>query len=208
MRYDELEKHWQRIFELEWISLCEGSKAIAAVITDDEGRIISEGRNMTCETVIPNPAAAHAETEAIRALDRGKYPNKWGSTLHAGLEPCIMCMGTLVMGGIRKVEIAARDDFGGAMKLIDMFEFSKNKGIQVTWLDDGRGDMQRAFQTLRELLFNEDKDKLERMLKDFGFYNAKGVEAAKKFFEAEGLTRDRLADYTAGQVFDGIAGYL
>ena len=66
----------------------------------------------------------------------------------------------------------------------------------------------QAFQTLRELLFNEDKDKLERMLKDFGFYNAKGVEAAKKFFEAEGLTRDRLADYTAGQVFDGIAGYL
>ncbi|MBQ8965134.1 nucleoside deaminase [Ruminococcus sp.] len=208
MRYAELEKHWQRVFELEWLSLREGSKAIAAVITDDKGNIISEGRNMTCEAVIPNPAAAHAETEAVRALDRSRYPDKWGCVLHAGLEPCVMCMGTLVMGGIRRVEIAARDDFGGAMKLIDMFGFSRSKGIQVSWLDNGLGDMQRAFQTLRELLYNEDKEKLERMMKDLSVHNKKGVEAAKKFFEDNKLTIDSLSRFTAEMVFDGLADYI
>ena len=200
MRFSELSKHWQRIFELEWLSLCEGSKAIAAVITDDDGNIISEGRNMTGEHNIPNPAAAHAETEAIRALDTEKYPNKWGYTLHAGLEPCVMCMGTLVMGGIRRVEIAARDDFGGAMKLIDMFEFSRNKGIQVTWLDDERGDMQRAFQTLRELYVGTDEEKLGRMMKDFSVYNKSGVEAAVRLWESGILTDPR--KFSAEEIFD------
>ena len=44
MQYQELDTYWKRIFELEWISLCEGSKAIAALIVSDEGEIISEGR--------------------------------------------------------------------------------------------------------------------------------------------------------------------
>ncbi|SEK46201.1 nucleoside deaminase [Ruminococcus albus] len=206
MRFSELPKHWQRIFELEWISLCEGSKAIAAVITDDEENIISEGRNMTGEHNIPNPAAAHAETEAIRALDTEKYPNKWGYTLHAGLEPCVMCMGTLVMGGIRRVEIAARDDFGGAMKLIDMFEFSKNKGIQVTWLDDERGDMQRAFQTLRELYVGTDEEKLGRMMKDFSVYNKSGVDAAVRLWESGILTDPR--KFSAEEIFDRLADIM
>ena len=200
MRYAELPKHWQRIFELEWQSLCEGSKAIAAVITDNEGNIISEGRNMTGETVIPNPSAAHAETEAIRALDTSRYADKWGYTLHAGLEPCVMCMGTLVMGGIRRVEIAARDDFGGAMKLIDMFEFSRNKGIQITWLDDERGDMQRAFQTLRELYVGTDEEKLGRMMKDFSVYNKRGVDAAVSFWKSGELTEPKR--YTAEEIFN------
>ena len=43
MRYQELDMYWKRIFELEWISLCEGSKAIAALIVSSDGTIISEG---------------------------------------------------------------------------------------------------------------------------------------------------------------------
>ena len=212
MRFCELEKHWQRIFELEWQSLCEGSKAIAAVITDADGNIISEGRNMTGETAIGNPAAAHAETEAVRNLDVSKYPDKHSYVLHAGLEPCVMCMGTLVMGGIRHVEIAARDDFGGAMKLIDKFEFSRKKGIEVIWLDDDRGDMQRAFQTLRELYVGTDTEKLTRMMTVFSVYNKVGVDAAAKLWESGELTApgkfsaeeifDRLDDIMKGKEYD------
>ena len=39
----------EKNFELEWISLREGSKTISAVITDEMGKIISEGRNMISE---------------------------------------------------------------------------------------------------------------------------------------------------------------
>ena len=74
MRYQELDTFWKRIFELEWISLCEGSKAIAALIVSDDGTIISEGRNKIGEEGIPNPRVSHAEVEAIRNLDINKYP--------------------------------------------------------------------------------------------------------------------------------------
>ncbi len=114
MRYDELPIWWKRIFELEWESIREGSKAIAAVIVNENGAIISEGRNQISECNVPNPATAHAEAEAIRNLDVSKHPYPKTYTLYAGLEPCIMCMGTLVMGHIRNVVIAARDDYGGA----------------------------------------------------------------------------------------------
>ncbi len=204
MNYCELPRHWQRIFELEWISVCEGSKAIAAVIADNDGTILSEGRNQISECNVPNPATAHAEAEAIRSLDVSKFPCPKTYTLYAGLEPCIMCMGTLVMGHIRNVEIAARDDFGGAMKLIELSDFARNKGIKVTWRDDELGDMQRAFQTIRELLYNTDEGKKQRMLADFAFYNKRGVDAALQLFEENFFTRT-LTDISAETVFNELS---
>ena len=73
MRYAELPIQWKRIFELEWESICEGSKAIAAVIVDNNGKIVSEGRNQISECNVPNPATAHAETEAIRTVKPTYY---------------------------------------------------------------------------------------------------------------------------------------
>lgn len=201
MRYSELSKPWQRIFELEWLSLCEGSKAIAAVITDPEGNILSEGRNGTGEADVPNPRTSHAEANAVRAFDISRANIK-SCTLYAGLEPCVMCMGTLVMGGIRRVVIGARDDFGGAMKLIDGFEFARSKGIEILWEEGSLGNMQRAFQTLRELLYNNDEAKLSRMLADFSVHNRPGVEAAKALVR-EGLFNDKKpSDYTAEEIYN------
>ena len=166
-RFRDLPPHWQRVFALEWESLCKGSKAIAAVIADADGNILAEGRNQTAEPAIPNPAAAHAETEAVRSLDVSRFPDVKHYILYAGLEPCIMCMGTLVMGGIRHIEIAAQDDFGGAMGLIPQFAFTRAKQMDIRRTEPLLGDMQRAFQTLRELLYNRDAAKLSRMLTDF-----------------------------------------
>lgn len=204
MNYSELPKVWQRVFQLEWQSVCEGSKAIAAVIADNDGNILSEGRNMISECGVPNPATAHAEAEAVRNLDVSRFPVPKTYTLYAGLEPCIMCMGTLVMGHIRHVEIAARDNFGGAMGLIELSPFARNKGISVKWLDNELSDMQRAFQTLRELMYNKDEEKLKRMLDDFSELNKKGVEAAKALYESDFFNSKRLSDISAEDVFDKI----
>ncbi len=208
MKYAELAPQWKRIFELEWESLRKGSKAIAAVIVNEEGEIVSEGRNQISECQVPNPATAHAEAEAVRNLDVSKYPHPKSYTLYAGLEPCIMCMGTIVMGHIRKVVIAAKDDYGGAMHLINHSEFAKSKGIQVTYLDNELGDMQRAFQTLRELMYNNDKAKLEKILVDFSVYNKAGVDAAIRimkdgFFEARPLEK-----ITTEEVFNALQNIM
>ncbi len=205
MKYKELDKYWQRIFELEWESLCEGSKAIAALIVSDSGEIISEGRNQIGEITIPNPRVSHAEVEAIRNLAIRKYPHVKSYTLYAALEPCPMCMGTLVMGGIRNVVIGAKDDYGGAMGLIEHSPFMKTKNIQVTWMSQEYGDMQRGFQTIKELLYNEDAEKLQRMLEDFSIHNTRGVMAARGLI-AEGFFEGKKPkEYTVEEVFDALA---
>lgn len=165
MKYSESEHPWQRIFELSWQSVCAGSKAIAAVILSETGEIISEGRNRISEQTIPNPTLAHAEVEALRNLDSEKYPKLKEYILYAGLEPCPMCMGTLAMSNVRKIVIAAREDYGGAMHLIKHSKFLQNRNFQITWLDNELGDMQRAFQVIRELLFNTNEEKKARWMK-------------------------------------------
>jgi len=208
MRYDKLPIPWKRIFELEWQSVCEGSKAIAAVIVNERGEIISEGRNQISECNVPNPATAHAETEAIRNLDISKYPYPKTYTLYAGLEPCVMCMGTLVMGHIRNVVIAARDDYGGAMNLIEYSDFIKRKNITITWLDNELGDMQRAFQTIRELLFNTNEEKKLQMLEDFSVHNKRGVESAIRLME-EGFFLNRgVMEIAVEEVFNALAEWI
>lgn len=62
MKYSDLDKYWQRLFELDYQALCEKSRAIAALIVDENGVIISEGRNHTGEDDAPNPLVRHAET--------------------------------------------------------------------------------------------------------------------------------------------------
>jgi tRNA(Arg) A34 adenosine deaminase TadA len=202
MRFGELDSFWKRIFELEWESLCQGSKAIAALIVSDDGKIISEGRNKIGENLIPNPRVYHAEVEAIRNLDISRYPNVKRYTLYAALEPCPMCMGTLVMGGIRSVVIAAKDARGGAMGLIEQSEYLKKKNIAVRWMPQEYGDVQRAFQMLKEILFHTDSEKLERMKVDFSVYNSKGVKAAEELIKEGMFIEKDPFRYTAQEVFD------
>lgn len=205
MKYNELDKYWKRIFLLEWESVCEKSKAIAALIVSEKEGIISEGRNKIGEQTIPNPRVSHAEVEAIRNLDIKKYPYVKLYTLYTALEPCPMCMGTMVMGGIRNIIIGAHDDHGGAMHLTTHSKFLRDKNIKVTWMPQEYGDIQRGLQTIKELLYNTDKDKLERMLVDFSVYNARGVEAAKELVEKGLFSENSPKDYTIDFIFDELA---
>ena len=59
---------------MNWESLSQGSKAISALLIDEKGEIISEGRNQVGEASIPNPRVCHAEAECIRNLDIKKIP--------------------------------------------------------------------------------------------------------------------------------------
>ena len=90
-----------------------------------------------------------------------------------------MCLGTIVMGGIRRIVIGAHDDHGGAIELLDKSRYLSSKNIEIIWMPNIYGDIQRGLQTIRELLYHEDKAKSERMLMDFSVYNSSGVNAAK-----------------------------
>jgi len=205
MKYSELQHPWNRIFELSWQSVCVGSKAIAAVIISEDGTIVSEARNQISEFNIPNPRLLHAEVEALRNLDIQKYPNLKEYTLYAGLEPCPMCAGTLAMSGLRKVVIAARDDFGGSMNLVQYSPLMKRRNFEITFLDNELGDMQRAFQIIRELLYNTDDVKLGRKLEDFSVYNKRGVDAACALVKEGFFVGRNLNEIPVSEVFDELA---
>lgn len=205
MRYSELDNIWKKIYMNEWESLCHKSKAIAALIVDEDGNVISEGRNKIGEATIPNPRVSHAEVEAIRNLDIEKYPNVNTYVLYTALEPCPMCMGTMVMGGLRKIVIGTHDDHGGAMSLIEHSTFLVSKKIAISWMPQIYGDIQRGLQAIKELLYNKDNDKLNRMLKDFSVYNQKGVDAAVSLVN-EGLFSVKTpAEYDIEYVFNRLA---
>lgn len=208
MNYCDLQHPWPRIFELSWQSVCVGSKAIAAVILSASGEIISEGRNQISEWKIPNPRLLHAEVEALRNLDIRKYPNLKDYTLYAGLEPCPMCVGTLAMSGLKKIVIATRDDFGGSMNLAEHSPFMKRKNFEITFLDNEFGDMQRAFQIIRELLYNADDIKIGRILADFSVYNKRGVDAACALVKEGFFVGKNLKEIPVSEVFDELAGRL
>ena len=88
-----------------------GEVPIGAVVVRD-GKIIGRGYNLREGK---NDPAAHAELIAIRRAS--KKLGNWrltGATLYVTLEPCIMCMGLILLARIDRVVFGCRDPKGGA----------------------------------------------------------------------------------------------
>lgn len=89
----------------------KGEVPIGAVIVH-EGRIIARGHN---KRELARDPAAHAELLAIRAaarkLDRWRLS---GTTLYVTLEPCLMCMGAIILARIPRLVFGAFDPKAGA----------------------------------------------------------------------------------------------
>lgn len=84
---------------------------IGCVIVKD-GRIIARGHNLRESAQDP---AAHAELIAIRKAARKL--SSWrllDTTLYVTLEPCIMCMGAIILARIPTVVFGCFDPKGGA----------------------------------------------------------------------------------------------
>jgi len=205
MTFNDLDEKWKRIFELNWESVCNGSKAISALLIDENGKIISEGRNRVNEYTCPNPRINHAETECIQKLDISKYYMVKTYTLICALEPCPMCMGTAAMSGIRNFVIGCKDDYGGAMGLTESNKLLQSRKMKVTWMPQIYGDLQRAFQLIKELLYETRKEKMEEILEDFNVYNKAGVIAAQSLFDDGWFTTKKPSDYSVEEIFNELA---
>jgi tRNA(Arg) A34 adenosine deaminase TadA len=115
-------------------SIAEGNRPIGSVIVR-AGEIVGEGRNQSKTALDPT---AHAEVAAIRdAAQRLGTNDLSGCTLYSGLEPCPMCLGTileakitlLVLGG-RHAGIGRKDR--GRYTVESMLELTNGKLEVVT----------------------------------------------------------------------------
>ena len=129
---------WKECFNQAWLSYCNGSFPIGAVIVDGSENIISKGRNTVYETeAMPNEICnnkiAHAEINAILKINnletnamRKEYE------LYSTMEPCPLCFGAIVMSGLTNIHFAARDRLVGATDLKEGNAYLQGKNMSVT----------------------------------------------------------------------------
>ena len=105
------EKFMHRAVELALLAEREGNLPVGAVIALD-GEVVAEGRSAIW---VPRfDATRHAEMEAIRAVPAELWTSPEEMSLHTTLEPCLMCLGAILLHGIGRVVFGASDGYGGA----------------------------------------------------------------------------------------------
>ncbi len=108
-------------------SLVGGGVPIGAVLVNNGGSIVARGHN---ERVQSGDPTAHAEVVCFRNAGRRR---DWKElTLVSTLSPCIMCTGTTLLFGLKRVIIGENKNFLGAEELMC------SNGLDVTVLQDER----------------------------------------------------------------------
>ena len=83
----------------------EGNAAVGSVIVNGDD-VVARGRNLVAST---NDPTAHAETVAIREAGKALgHVDLSGFTLYTTFEPCPMCCGAVMAGGIGTLVMGAR----------------------------------------------------------------------------------------------------
>ena len=108
-----------------------GEVPIGALVVRD-GKVLGRGFNLREANRDP---VAHAEIIAIRKA--AKKEESWrltGATIYVTLEPCIMCMGAMLLARIDRVVFGCQDPKGGAAgSLYDLSaDHRLNHRIRVT----------------------------------------------------------------------------
>lgn len=81
-----------------------------------ENKIIAEGHN---SIVTAGRPSRHAEIEAIDKVSSDLWKKAEKMTLYTTLEPCMMCLGTILVYRIGRVVFGANDRHGGAGCMFD-----------------------------------------------------------------------------------------
>jgi tRNA(adenine34) deaminase len=135
MKWSEVPSIWQECFNQAWEAFQEGSRPIGAVVINESGDIVSKGKSSTLNelsgSVVFHNELAHAEVNALLKLDNRIHKRVTQYTLYSTLEPCPLCFGAFYMSGIRNLEYAAKDKYGGSTNLKDTTPYLSRKPIKI-----------------------------------------------------------------------------
>jgi cytosine/creatinine deaminase len=114
----------QLAYEQALKSYREGGIPVGAVMVED-GKVISVGHN---RRVQDNDPVAHGEINCIKnAGRRSRYERV---TLYTTLAPCMMCAGSIIQFGIKRVVVGEDRSYKGYIRLM------RDCGVEVLLLDD------------------------------------------------------------------------
>ncbi len=153
MTYTDDEKFMRLAIEQAHIAGRMGEVPIGAVITDKSGGIISTGYNLR---EAANDPTAHAEIIAIKKA--GEALGSWrleGTTIFVTVEPCLMCVGAIILARISRLVFGARDPKAGAVVSVYTIgndcrlnhKFEVSEGI---YMDECSNLIKDFFKTLRK----------------------------------------------------------
>jgi tRNA(adenine34) deaminase len=110
-------------------ALAENEVPVGAVVVR-EGAVVGAGYNQPITTGDPT---AHAEILALRAAARALRNYRLpGTTLYVTVEPCLMCVGALVLARVERVVYGAREPkFGAVRSLLDASTLAANHRFDV-----------------------------------------------------------------------------
>jgi tRNA(adenine34) deaminase len=122
----------RRAIELALLAEREGNLPVGAVITLG-GEVVAEGRSAIW---VPRfDATRHAEMEALRAVAQDLWVLSEEMSVYTTLEPCLMCLGSILLHGIGRVVFGARDGYGGASPVLSQLPpFFREQFENTEWL--------------------------------------------------------------------------
>lgn len=184
--WDNLDKPWQEAFRLAWEAYKNGTIPIGCVIVNEEGQIISWGRNqifdVTCNSPLAGTNMAHAEMNALFGLKALEHPDIRNYILYTTLEPCPMCFGTAVMMNIRNIYYGADDGFAGATSLNEKFDYIKSKNMNIKKI----GGELEAFQLILQSAYEYQRQhpRIENILSAWRDVNNLAIDCGKELYES------------------------
>lgn len=108
-----------------------GNLPIGAVIVLDGAIVAEAGSSILVPFYHPG---RHAEMEALARVPVALWPNSRTMTCYTTLEPCVMCLGALLLHGIGRIVFGAEDKKGGAKALLDHLPEYYADGVGVPQL--------------------------------------------------------------------------
>lgn len=200
--WQDLQYEWQVTFEEAWTAFCNGSTPIGGALFDDKGQLVIRDRNRAAENGTINRKISHGEANILRKLNTDERPDYKTMKLYTTMEPCPMCMGTIVMAGIRDVSYASRDTYCGAVHMLKVDAYMNSKNTKCTYVGGMLEMFQITMQSYYEMRY-VDLGRSGKVLEDFKNSNPKAVAIA------EVLYKDKLLDKwngekTAGKVFNAV----
>jgi tRNA(adenine34) deaminase len=131
--YDEVDITFMRqAIVLANMAEREGNLPVGSLITWN-GEVVSQGPSRVYQPRYD--LTRHAEMEAVRALDPTYWKKKDQLVIYTTLEPCLMCLGAILLFGIPRVVFGAGDDYGGTQGLADHLPaFFKERFQNTAWV--------------------------------------------------------------------------
>ena len=121
---DDDVRYMRLAYEEAEIGYREGGVPVGAVMVED-GAVVGRGHNRRVQDGNP---VSHGETDCMK--NAGRRPDYSRVTMYTTLSPCMMCSGTIVQFGIRRVVIGEDENFPGNI------DFLRERGVEVVLLDD------------------------------------------------------------------------